>query len=116
MPQQATISDTNRDLINVYRTMAKNPSLLRDHLIEHQENHSLEHYYNVRNHVPDDPIASAARFLYLNRTCFNGMYRVNQYGLFNVPMGTRLHFIDDVAMFEDYAQVLHNARFCKNHP
>ena len=109
MPQQATISDINRDLINTYRVMARNPRQLRALLEEHQENHNAEHYYNVRNAVPVDTISRAARFLYLNRTCFNGMYRVNRNGDFNVPIGTREHFVDDAEMFEEYSQVLRNA-------
>lgn len=108
MPQYATISDTNRDLINTYRVMARNPARLGAMLVNHQEHHCPTYYYNIRNQIPNDPIASAARFLYLNRTCFNGMYRVNQAGIFNVPIGTRTHFTDDIDVFEDYAQVLHN--------
>lgn len=109
MPQHAIISDINRDLINTYRVMAKSPIQLRLLLEEHQVNHSADHYYTVRNTVPDTAIARAARFIYLNRTCFNGMYRVNRNGEFNVPIGTREHFIDDVDRFEEYSQVLKNA-------
>jgi len=45
----------------------------------------------------------------LNRTCFNGMYRVNRNGEFNVPIGTRDHFTDDVERFEEYSRILRNA-------
>lgn len=109
MPQQATISDINRDLINTYHVMSNNPGRLRTLLEAHQENHNTEYYYNVRNTVPNNAIARAARFLYLNRTCFNGMYRVNRNGDFNVPIGTREHFVDDVEMFEEYSRVLRHA-------
>lgn len=109
MPQQATISDINSDLINIYRVMANNPLRLKALMSAHQENHCKEYYYNVRSAVPDDPVVRAARFLYLNRTCFNGMYRVNQHGDFNVPIGTRKNFVDDIEIFEEYSRVLQNA-------
>lgn len=110
MPENAFISDTNQELINTYRVMAKNPGRLRVLLEEHQENHCVNHYYDVRDNIPDGALARAARFLYLNRTCFNGMYRVNKDGAFNVPIGTRDYFIDDVDMFEEYARILQNVR------
>ncbi len=109
MPQQATISDINPDLINTYRMMAQHPRELRVLLEAHQEHHSSEHYYDVRDHIPDGEIERAARFMYLNRTCFNGMYRVNQHGQFNVPIGTREQFIEDVERFTEYAEILRHA-------
>lgn len=108
MPLQATISDINAELINTYRVMARNPVQLRGQLIQHQEHHSVDYYYTIRANVPNDSIGRAARFLYLNRTCFNGMYRVNRLGEFNVPIGTKQQFINDVASFEEYSKALHN--------
>lgn len=113
MPQQATISDINGELVNTYRVMARNPAQLREQLTQHQEHHSVAHYYAVRANVPNDVIERAARFLYLNRTCFNGMYRVNRLGEFNVPIGTKQQFIDDVAHFEEYSEALHNVHIWK---
>lgn len=109
LPQHAVISDINKELINVYRIMARNPSQLRELLKRHQENHCHTYYYQVRSSIPKDSLSRAAQFLYLNRTCFNGMYRVNQNGQFNVPIGTKNHFIDDVNLFESYSQVLSSA-------
>jgi DNA adenine methylase len=113
MPLQATISDINGELINTYRVMARKPTQLRKQLIQHQEHHSVDYYYFVRANVPNDTIERAARFLYLNRACFNGMYRVNRLGEFNVPIGTKLQFIDDVANFEEYSEALHNVHIRK---
>ncbi|MGI6498954.1 MAG: DNA adenine methylase [Oscillospiraceae bacterium] len=113
LPAKATISDINGELINVYKVMARNPAQLREQLIQHQENHCADHYYAVRANVPDNAIERAARFLYLNRTCFNGMYRVNRLGEFNVPIGTKQQFVDDVARFEAYSEVLHNVHIRK---
>ena len=87
MPKNAFISDINQDLINTYRVMAKHPDRLRALLEEHQKNHCANHYYEVRDDTPDEELSRAARFLYLNRTCFNGLYRVNGKNLFNVPFG-----------------------------
>lgn len=113
MPKQATISDINGELINTYRVMARNPEQLREQLIQHQKYHSSTHYYAVRANVPHNAVERAARFLYLNRACFNGMYRVNRLGEFNVPIGTKQQFIDDVQQFEEYSEALHNAHIRK---
>lgn len=107
-PQNAIVSDINGELINTYRIMAKKPMQLRRQLMQHQEQHSTEHYYTIRANVPNDAVERAARFLYLNRTCFNGMYRVNRLGEFNVPIGTKQHFIDDIALFDEYSSLLRN--------
>lgn len=106
VPHQATISDINGELINTYHVMKRHPAQLRNLLILHQEQHTAAHYYAVRANVPCDSIERAARFLYLNRTCFNGMYRVNRFGEFNVPIGTKSQFTDDVMRFEEYSAIL----------
>lgn len=113
LPLQATISDINGELINVYRVMKRNPAQLREQLIQHQEHHSANYYYAIRANVPDNTVDRAARFLYLNRTCFNGMYRVNRLGEFNVPIGTKQQFIDDAENFEEYSEALHNVHIRK---
>lgn len=84
---KAILSDNNPRLIEAYEGVQKNVEQVIALLERHQAAHSEEHYYQVRAEVPDDKIACAARLIYLNRTCFNGLYRENSKGEFNVPMG-----------------------------
>ncbi len=82
------LSDVNANLITAYRVIQSEPEALITALTIHAQNHSETHYYEIRQqHTLTDPIAQAARLLYLNRTCYNGLYRVNRRGEFNVPMG-----------------------------
>lgn len=98
--EKAVINDINEDLINTYKTIATNPKELISILeILQNEFHNLEgseenkklYYYNKRelyNTRKEEQIGQAALFIFLNRTCFNGLYRVNSKNLFNVPMGS----------------------------
>lgn len=89
LPINATLTDINSDLINTWNMVKFNPSAVLDWLKYHSENHDKEHYYWMRSLKVDDlsTVERAARFIYLNRTCFNGLYRENSKGVFNVPMG-----------------------------
>lgn len=86
-PEQAVISDLNAELINTYRVVKDDVDALISHLHSHRNDE--DYYYDMRAVAPDDldPIARASRLIYLNRTCFNGLYRVNSKGGFNVPFG-----------------------------
>lgn len=84
---KAFLSDNNPRLIEAYEGVQRNVEQVIALLEQHQAAHCEEHYYRVRATVPDDKIACAARLIYLNRTCFNGLYRENSKGEFNVPMG-----------------------------
>lgn len=84
---KAILSDNNPRLIEAYEGVQRNVEQVITLLEQHQAAHSEEHYYKVRATVPEDKIACAARVIYLNRTCFNGLYRENSKGEFNVPMG-----------------------------
>ena len=83
----AYLMDINEELINVYRCIRDQVEGVIDYLTIHQRDHCHDYYYTLRAHVPEDRLARAARFLYLNKTCFNGLYRENLKGQFNVPMG-----------------------------
>lgn len=87
------INDINKELINVYLQVRDNPHQLIRILNEHNINHSHDYYYEIRNFDRNGRIENlskvelAARTLYLNRVCYNGLYRVNSNGQFNVPLG-----------------------------
>ena len=86
--QHAYLSDINIDLIITYTAVKKDVHKLIELLKVHQKKHNEEYYYKIRAQQNlKDPIELAARFIYLNKTCFNGLYRVNKSGEFNVPMG-----------------------------
>jgi DNA adenine methylase len=87
-PRQAVLSDANPELINAYSQVQSNVDEVIKELSLHQAKHSKTHYYAVRSNPPVDLPARAAWFLYLNRTCYNGLWRVNSKGVFNVPMGS----------------------------
>ena len=96
-PNEFTINDFNSELVQAYRCLS-NPSdteKLIERLKFHQENHSEEHYYEVRSMDKSPDFLSlpiyerAARMIYLNKSCFNGLYRVNSKGFFNVPSGKK---------------------------
>lgn len=86
-PDQARLSDTNAELVNVYRVIQNRVEKLLHELAVHSEHNSKEYFYEVRATVPRGDIKKAARTIYLNRTCYNGLYRVNSKGGFNVPYG-----------------------------
>ena len=88
-PKEAILTDVNAELINAYRVVRNRRRLLEDLLQSHHSKHSTPYYYAVRDLVPSDAVGRAARLIYLNRTCWNGLYRVNQRGQFNVPIGTK---------------------------
>jgi DNA adenine methylase len=89
LPAKAVLADANAELINVYNAIRRHPDAIDKGLRLLHEQHSHQLYYRIRSARPTDAIERALRFIYLNRTCFNGMYRVNKKGEFNVPMGSK---------------------------
>ncbi len=86
--------DKNKELINTYKVVQNHHNKLLKLLKVYQEKHSYDFYYETRamdrdaNFADLDPVERAARFIYLNKTCFNGLYRVNSKGYHNVPLGS----------------------------
>ncbi len=112
-PARALLADLNRELIVTYQVVRDQPAALADRLAEHRACHNKEYYYRVRAERLDDPLEVAARLIYLNKTCFNGLYRVNRSGQFNVPMGSYVNpRIYDPANLFAAAQALAAADLC----
>lgn len=105
-PAKALLSDLNDDLIATYRGIRARPRQLLAALREHQRHHSARHYYSVRSSKPTTLLARAARLVYLNRTSFNGIYRVNREGSFNVPKGDRRTVLLPTDDFQGAAKLL----------
>ncbi len=86
-PPSAILTDINAELITTYRCVRDQVEELINLLKEHQKRHNKDYYYDVRAYLGGSNLEKAARFIYLNKTCFNGLYRVNSQGKFNVPLG-----------------------------
>lgn len=84
-PEQAILGDINADLVNVYRVIRERADDVKAAL--RQLSVSKRRYDIVRSSTPRSQLDRAVRFLYLNRTCFGGIYRLNKSGRFNVPYG-----------------------------
>jgi DNA adenine methylase len=114
MPSVAVINDINQDLLAIYKCLANNENykLMIDELEKHEKNHSEEYFYKVREEdrkpeFNDIPIwKRASRAIYLNKSCFNGLYRVNSKGYFNVPSAKKLkvktYDVDNIKRLHNY--------------
>jgi len=86
--RRAHLSDSNAELMTAYSVVQRRREELIERLREHAGRHCKDYYYTVRAQQESaDEVAVAARLIYLNRTCYNGLYRVNSRGEFNVPFG-----------------------------
>ena len=88
--QKCNISDLNSDLVLSYTTIRDRVNDLISSLKNHEKNYQKDskfYYYSIRDSNPRSQIEKTSRLLFLNRTCFNGLYRVNSKGKFNVPLG-----------------------------
>jgi len=89
LPEKAVLSDMNPELIITYNVIKKEVEALIKKLTEHKKKNNKEYFLKIRSQKVErlSAVSVAARFIYLNRTCFNGLYRVNRSGQFNVPYG-----------------------------
>lgn len=91
LPGEVGLSDANPNLVEMYRAVRDDVEAVIARLLVHAERHGSspegDHFYEVRESEPTDRLDRAARVIYLNKTCFNGLYRENSKGRFNVPFG-----------------------------
>lgn len=85
---QKFVNDLNEEIINLYRVIKDNPYELMSQLDEYIKLYSKEFYYQLRNEKFDCEIKRASRILFLNKSCFNGLYRTRRDGSFNTPIGS----------------------------
>lgn len=108
-PTQATLVDSNPELIATYRALQDDPDGVIRLLSAYP--YDKKFYYAIRERIPRRPCTVAARFLYLNRACWNGLYRVNQEGKFNTPFGCfKNPTICDPGRIRSASEVLANTR------
>jgi len=90
-PRKAVLSDANEHLISCYQHVRDNYASVRKHLASYGGRSTKSGYYEVRDQYNRSRFsaAQAARFIFLNKTCFNGIFRVNTNGEFNVPYGRK---------------------------
>lgn len=90
-PERAVLGDVSPDLVATYKAVASDPSAVVRSLRRHAAAHTPRHYYDLRDRWRHRSTWSstrrAAAFIYFNKTCFNGLWRVNRAGNFNVPLG-----------------------------
>lgn len=111
-PENAVINDYNKELTNLYKVIKRSPKKLIELLEIHKTNNSSDYFYKLRNLDRTDEYKKlsaterAARLIYLNKVCFNGLYRVNSKGEFNSPYGKyvnpSIYSTEDIMSFHDY--------------
>lgn len=108
-PSTPIISDLNEELIITYKTVKSNVEDIINILATYENNEDF--YYKIRSINPSsiNDIERAARLIYLNKTCFNGLYRVNKKGVFNVPYGKRNGEFLNKELLRDASNFLQNA-------
>ena len=121
--KHAILSDTNEELVLTFQVVKSDVEALIEQLRLHKRKHEKRagqtyedgktYYRRVRDAEPTDPVEIAARFIYLNKTCYNGLYRVNSKGKFNVPEGRYKNpDICNANRLCETSQVLQNATIC----
>ena len=107
LPEAAVLSDLNIQLIETYETLKSEPNEIISVLAQWANDETT--YYRIRDQVFANKIDRAAQLIYLNRTCWNGLYRVNRSGRFNVPFGNHGRQVFDVSHLLEVAAALKDA-------
>lgn len=107
-PDSAILNDINEELIETYKAIKKDWRTVARLLGKHQKKHNYDYYYKIRTVKCSSSASVAARLIYLNRTCWNGLYRVNLNGKFNVPIGTKNKVILETDDFRKISLLLKN--------
>ncbi|MDB5201349.1 MAG: hypothetical protein JWQ27_758 [Ferruginibacter sp.] len=113
-PTRAILSDLNPDVIAAYSSIKTDFKFIKRSLQYHQRKHNEDYYYQVRKKKTISECQQGSKMLYLNRTCFNGIYRVNQNGEFNVPIGSKEKVLLDTDDFESISKLLQSAQIFKS--
>ena len=114
--RKALLSDNNPRLIEAYEGVQQHVEEVIALLRRHEAAHGKDYYYAMRAVVPGGTAERAARIIYLNRTCFNGLYRENSRGEFNVPMGRYKNpLICDEANLRAVSAALNHCRVRRSH-
>lgn len=108
-PQESILSDINQELIDTYIAVRDDVKSVYRNLRIHSRKHNKEYYYQIRSRKTRTHATSAARMIYLNKTCFNGIYRVNKEGKFNVPYGRKDEITFNYNNLKDSSDSLQNA-------
>jgi DNA adenine methylase len=106
----AWASDLNDELVNAWQVATGEPDALHGRLLDFANVDSKDYYYEVRGERFEDPVDRAAHFIYLNRTSWNGLYRVNRWGEFNVPWGAREFSMPTLESLQAFAAELAGVR------
>jgi DNA adenine methylase len=111
-PARAVLGDVNPELVAAYQAIKSDWQALEKSLRYRQRRHREDgdaYYYWLRTKVPESLTQRASRLIYLNRTCFNGIYRVNRQGQFNVPRGMKDKVLIETDDFEGMSRLLRGA-------
>jgi len=113
-PERATLSDANPDLIGMYEALKRDPNAFIEVMTWHRRHHGAGHFEEVKRRFNDPPITQCAleravAFLYLNRACYNGLWRVNASGRFNVGFGRQPRLSFDESNARQVAAMLRSA-------
>jgi len=116
LPKKAVLSDDNIALIDMYVDVQCAEWRVDRALEEHRKNHCFDHYLKVRERFGAQSPSAAADFIYLNKACFNGLWRVNKSGKFNVPYGKLKNVcLPDPEELIAYRDALNGARIYADH-